>query len=189
MSTLSPYVNIQNFGKGAREGLTPTGTVLPFAGSASPDGYLMCDGSVLNREAYADLFAVISTAFNSGTEAANEFRLPDMRGRVVVGTGYDASAANNVSRTLGGKGGDTRMPQHNHSVSDPGHSHTTTVGYYLAGGSGGNNFRITDGSGSYVGPVAAGTDSKTTGISVGNQGSGVGDNMPPFAVLNYIIKY
>jgi hypothetical protein len=64
-----------------------------------------------------------------------------------------------------------------------------TVDYRLAGGTGGNAFFITDGSGSVVGPTAATTGSGTANITVANNsGGGSGGNMPPFVVLNHIIK-
>ena len=43
----------------------PTGTVSQFAGSLSPSGWLLCDGSAYSQTIYAALFAVIVT--NKGT--------------------------------------------------------------------------------------------------------------------------
>ena len=67
--------------------LIPTGTIFPFAGITPPPGYLFCDGSEKRRAKYPDLFSVIqfiygdpSTLIGFGT-----FRLPDFRGRFVLG--------------------------------------------------------------------------------------------------------
>lgn len=78
---------------------TPTGTIVPYAGSVAPDGWLMCDGSSVLQSDHAALFAVIGT--NYGPSDATHFSLPDMRGRTPLGVGartwalsFDASAVN-----------------------------------------------------------------------------------------------
>lgn len=53
----------------------PIGSVIAFAGSNAPVGYLMCDGSAVSREIYADLFAVIGTTYGSG-DGSTTFNLP-----------------------------------------------------------------------------------------------------------------
>jgi len=63
----------------------PAGAVIPFAGSAAPTGFLMCDGSSVLRSTYADLFTAIGTTF--GSVDGTHFTLPDMRGRVAAGVG------------------------------------------------------------------------------------------------------
>jgi len=45
----------------------PTGTVSAFAGSAAPTGYLLCDGSAVNRTAQAALAAVLEDPSLPGT--------------------------------------------------------------------------------------------------------------------------
>jgi hypothetical protein len=42
-------------------GAAPTGTVVPFAGSVAPAGYLLASGQAISRTNYAGLFAVINT--------------------------------------------------------------------------------------------------------------------------------
>jgi len=64
----------------------PTGTVSAFAGSAAPTGYLLCDGSPVNRTTYSALFAVIDETYGVG-DGSTTFNLPDLRGRVVAGLG------------------------------------------------------------------------------------------------------
>jgi len=70
----------------------PTGTVVPFAGPASqvPDGWLLCDGAELDRQTYADLFAVIGTAHGDG-DGATTFLLPDYRGMFLRGVDHGRS--------------------------------------------------------------------------------------------------
>ena len=52
------------------------------------DGFLLCDGSAVNRETYADLFAVIGTTFGEG-DGSTTFNLPDLRGRFIQGANGD----------------------------------------------------------------------------------------------------
>jgi microcystin-dependent protein len=65
----------------------PLGTILPFAGFNVPYGYLLCDGSEVERTKYSDLYDVISTTYNGTTAliGVSTFRLPDLRGRFALG--------------------------------------------------------------------------------------------------------
>ncbi len=76
---------------------TPAGVVLPFAGSAAPTGFLMCDGSSVLRASYPDLFTAIGTTF--GSVDGTHFTLPDMRGRSVLGVGASTKVATFASRS------------------------------------------------------------------------------------------
>jgi len=65
----------------------PIGAILPYAGGTTPDGYLLCDGSEIERSKYGDLFDIIGVTYNGATALAgvNTFRLPDLRGRFALG--------------------------------------------------------------------------------------------------------
>lgn len=63
----------------------PTGTILPFAGTVVPDGFLLCNGAAVSRTTYAKLFAAIGTKWGSG-DGSTTFNLPDSDGRVFQGT-------------------------------------------------------------------------------------------------------
>lgn len=79
-----------------------TGTVLPFAGSAAPDGWILCYGQAVSRTAYANLFAVIGTTFGTG-DGSTTFNLPDLRGRIAAGKdNMGGSAAGRLTVTLTG---------------------------------------------------------------------------------------
>ena len=71
--------------------LVPTGTVLAFAGSSAPSGFLLCDGRAVSRTTYTSLFSVIGTTYGSG-DGSTTFNLPDMRGRVAVGSDANLGA-------------------------------------------------------------------------------------------------
>lgn len=65
------------------------GEIIAYAGPTSPDArWLSCDGSSLLRVDYPDLFAVIGTLY--GAADSSHFNLPDLRGRVAVGSGSGA---------------------------------------------------------------------------------------------------
>jgi microcystin-dependent protein len=69
----------------AMVGGVPTGTVNPFAGGSVPNGWLLCAGQTVARASFPNLFGVISTTYNTGGEAGTDFRLPDLRGRLIAG--------------------------------------------------------------------------------------------------------
>jgi len=77
----------------------PAGVIMGYGGSSAPTGYLMCDGSLVSRTTYADLFAVIGTTFGAG-DGSTTFKLPDMQQRVPMG-----KAASGTGHTLGETGG------------------------------------------------------------------------------------
>lgn len=64
--------------------VTPTGVVLPFAGTTPPQGWLFCDGSEVLVSAYPELFDTIGYQFGdiSVLLGLGTFKLPDMRGRM-----------------------------------------------------------------------------------------------------------
>lgn len=68
----------------------PVGTVVPFSGTALPDGWLWCGGNAISRTTYSKLFAVIGTTYGDG-DGNSTFHLPDLRGRVVAMRGDSES--------------------------------------------------------------------------------------------------
>lgn len=108
----------------------PTGTITLFSGTSIPNDWLVCDGSQYNVSAYSDLYDQIGTKFG-GTSGEN-FRVPNFAGRSLVGQKVSASGSG-IDGTIGSWFGSTSVtlssaqsgtPSHNHSVTDPGHSHT-----------------------------------------------------------------
>ncbi len=69
----------------------PAGCMKLFAGNVLPEGYLWCDGgSYPTVGTYAKLFGAIGTTYNKPGAAAGTFNVPDLRGRVGVGKDEDA---------------------------------------------------------------------------------------------------
>lgn len=162
----------------------PTGAIQMYGGLTAPAGWLLCDGSAVDRTMYADLFAVIGTTFG-GT--GSTFNVPDLQGRVAVGRGTNASVS-----ALGLSDNQTtvanRRPHHRTSsslaLSDPGHAH---FGYTSS-----NQLAAGSASPAWATPGGNPTTSNTTGIgltgSIGTGNASDALDTPSFLVVNYIIK-
>lgn len=137
-------VNFETLSSGLTASV-PAGVVVPFAGSSVPSAdWFLCDGQAVDSIAnpqYAPLFAAIGTTY--GGTGANNFNVPDLRGRVAGGLdNMGGVAANRITNpsadSLGGAFGNeeitlslSQTPSHNHSVGVSGstgsgspHSHT-----------------------------------------------------------------
>jgi microcystin-dependent protein len=78
------------------EAFVPIGSIFPFAATAVPLGYLLCDGALVSRTEYPTLYQTIGTTYGSGA-GGTYFRLPDLRGRFPLGNaGMANSFANPV---------------------------------------------------------------------------------------------
>lgn len=97
------------------------GSIITFAGSTIPTGFLVCDGRAIDRSVYSQLFDVIGTTYGNG-DGVSTFNLPNFAGRTFVG----------VSQTLniGDNGGEeehslqsTEFAEHDHNI--PGHGHSS----------------------------------------------------------------
>ena len=67
------------------------GAVMAFAGSTSPAGWLLCDGSAVSRTDYADLYAVIGDTYGAG-DGSTTFNLPDLVDKFVEGSSTSGTA-------------------------------------------------------------------------------------------------
>ena len=90
----------------------PIGAILSFAGILNRDqiqaqGWLYCNGDSISRTQYADLFAVIGSAFSSG-DGVSTFNLPDCRGCFLRGADNGAKVDPDAgSRTASRPGSNT----------------------------------------------------------------------------------
>jgi hypothetical protein len=64
----------------------PTGAIMPYAGPSDnvPDGWLLCDGSLVDQGIFPDLYSIIKYTYGKGS-VISQFRLPDLRSRVLMG--------------------------------------------------------------------------------------------------------
>jgi len=102
------------------------GIVKMFAGATAPVGHVLCNGSVVSRTGiYSALFAIVGTTYNVGGETSTEFRLPNLKGKVVVGVDAGQAEFNNLGETGGEKThvlSEAEMPSHEHSGATGGRS-------------------------------------------------------------------
>lgn len=103
--------------------LPPVGTVMPYVGTTAPTGWLLCDGGQYSSTTYPKLSALCGTRFGSAT--TGNFRIPDLKGRVVAGV----DSSQTEFDTLGESGGAktvtlsvSNLPSHTHSVGAHSHS-------------------------------------------------------------------
>jgi microcystin-dependent protein len=187
-------------------GGNPIGSVIMFAGTTAPTGWLLCYGQAISRSTYSGLFAIIGTAYGVG-DGTTTFNLPDMRGRFPLGLdNMGGSAANRVTSavsgvsadTLGATGGDQNAQADTLTatsaavlgVTDNGHSHsisTNTIGNNVpsteitgvpgASSSGGNTNTAYTG----IAVSATVTTTVTSGLT------GASQNIPPCQTIEFII--
>jgi microcystin-dependent protein len=85
------------------------GQFLWCGGAPVAPGWLPCDGRVVSRTLYVDLFDAVGTTFGAG-DGSTTFNLPDFRGRSPLGPdNLGGTSANRVTNTgadgVGGAGG------------------------------------------------------------------------------------
>ncbi|MBD5343382.1 MAG: tail fiber protein [Bacteroides sp.] len=172
----------------------PLGVVQMWAGANVPDGYLLCNGQAYKQSDYPELFKALGTTFNNAVAADGKqyqtdpgfFRVPDLRGRFVVGL-HDSDG----DYTQRGSGGGTKsvallsehLPSHNHLFKD----------YYFAESQNkvkGNFDRIEINSGIGSGKVDYDNDYlQYYEHNTDSTGEGMAhENRPPYYVLAYIIR-
>lgn len=108
------------------QALNPTGSLIQFAGTTAPAGWLLADGTAVSRSTYATLFGVIGTAYGAG-DGVNTFNLPNMKGKVPVGRDASQGEFDALGETGGAKThtlSSSEMPSHQHNVSA--YAHTVT---------------------------------------------------------------
>lgn len=151
------------------------GEIKPFAGSTAPTGTLLCDGSAVSRTTYASLFTAIGTTYGVG-DGSTTFNIPNLKGRNLIGAGL---ATSGTTYTLGATGGAEthtltvdEMPSHNHI---PVTRYSATALGTESGITRSNGGTLEDKFGEYY--------TKNTGGGLAH------NNMPPYAVINYVIVY
>jgi Microcystin-dependent protein len=180
----------------------PTGSIFPYAGSAAPTDYLLCNGAAVSRSTYDKLFAVCGETYGPGN-GSTTFNLPNLQQRFPLG-----KAPSGVGATLGASGGAIDHthtgPSHQHTIQS--HTHTVAAHSHVVPRDGwpsvgqqnpGTVGRLYVSAGEY-GNLAAGdnttgtqpittTDAKSLTTDAGGTGpTGVAN--PPFLVVNFIIK-
>lgn len=146
--------------------LATTGAIVPYAGGILPSGWLVCDGSSLDRVTYANLFAAIGTVW--GAVDGAHFNIPDLRGRTLVGQGI---AGSGTTFGLGSYGGEE---QHQLTVAElASHQHST-----------GNSILTATATPPPLDVLGPNPFPAATGFTGGDVPH---NNLQPYAVVNYAI--
>jgi microcystin-dependent protein len=144
---------------------------------------MLCQGQILSVPQYTALFAVVGASY--GGNGTTTFALPDLRGRVPIGSGQGTGLS---SYKLGGAGGVetvtlsmSQMPAHNHSFnagSLPPSLVSTPIGNVM-GKSANQIYNNTT-------PVQA--DAQLSPLALPSMGGGLPhENRMPTVTLNWII--
>lgn len=107
------------------------GEIRLFAGTFAPINWHFCDGSLLNISQYQLLFALVG--FTWGGDGHSTFGIPDLRGRIPVGSGQGVGL---TLRTLAQTGGtssvqitESNLPAHTHTLyASNAQANSATVG-------------------------------------------------------------
>ena len=190
---------LQTNGSGALSFTTvqgvPSGSVFCMAVATVPSGYLECNGTAVSRTTYSVLFAVIGTAYGTGN-GSSTFNLPDLRGEFV--RGFDNGRGVDSGRSIASSQS-SQFGQHNHNVSasssssvtDPGHQHSMSVGFFNSVNSGGALSFKDAGTSNRINTNTTGISvSTSTSISQSNRGgtSNSSETRPRSIAMMYVIK-
>lgn len=84
-STAGLGLLVSRIGTANIEALTfPPGTVVEFAGTVVPNGWVLVSGQALSRSGEARAFDVVGTVFGPG-DGSSTWNTPDLRGRITAG--------------------------------------------------------------------------------------------------------
>ena len=154
----------------------PVGSLMPYAGTTPPDGWLICDGSEISRTTYARLFSVIGTTYGAG-DGNSSFNIPNftsaklLRGSSVAckGTGKSLGLTNG-SKNFGIHSGDAYYSS-GILFADTGwfDKNTTASGSAIATGNSGNTSIL--------------------GITTDKTKSGIITDISGLPTLNWAIKF
>lgn len=192
----------------------PVGSILPFAGTVAPTNFMFPTGQSLLRADFPVLFGVIGVGY--GAVDGLHFNLPNLVGRVVLGVSIGhalgtSGGEDSHALTIAELAAHSHI-QDSHAHTSPAHAHTSPAHAHVVNSFDGSSITVFDGSpgsgsfGAATGTRATETFTNTQNTTPGdvgglavavngqvaiNQNAGSGqahNNLPPFLVVNYIIK-
>lgn len=114
--------DVMGYFRSHQQAAVPPGTIVAYAGTTPPSGWLSCNGTSVNRSDYPELFAAIGAAY--GSSSAATFNVPDFRGRflrgVDQGAGRDPDSAARSAMNAGGNVGDNVGSVQDWATGNPG---------------------------------------------------------------------
>lgn len=176
--------------------LPPLGIPDIWAGIDIPSGYILCDGQQLKMTDYPELYAALGTQYNTALDyrgsayvtTAGYFRVPDLRGRFVVGANANdddykkyGNAAGEKTHVLTGD----ESPEHVHTFKD---YYYVEHADYAGLGIDGTDF----GGSNLLGGGKSDRDNSTLFYKIHDtEKAGKGqahENRPPYYTLAYIMR-
>ena len=156
------------------------GEIRIFGGTFAPMDWAFCDGTTLPIVGNETLFSLIGTIY--GGDGVNNFKLPDLRGRVPVHQGTLAG----VTYIIGQQGGQETVALLANQV--PAHTHKVRVkqGEGTASTPAGNVWATVPGSNRYSTNTPNLAMRSTTVGQAGGSGA-AHENVMPFQAVNFII--
>lgn len=170
--------------------IMPTGSVIDFAGTTAPGGWVLCHGQALNASAnpiYQALYDVIGNTY--GGSSHTDFVVPDLRGKTTAG-----KASSGTFNTLGASVGqenttlaNANLPQYTGNVAIHGGGAATVVaavtGSGLTPGIARGNYRSGGGN------TAGANSYDSFSLNIGQASPTPVTAIQPTVVLNKIMKY
>jgi microcystin-dependent protein len=158
------------------------GSIKMFAGSFAPNGWIFCHGQLLNIMEHQALYSLLGTTY--GGNGRTTFGVPDLRGRVPIGSGTGPGL---TPKNPGFHGGHERVAL---STSEmPNHSHTakcdTATGGRQLTNTPSNNLCATDAEGNSYG--ANPSDNMSADMIQPAGGNQAHENMQPWLCINFIL--
>lgn len=172
------YTALQNAGGGGGDTI---GDIKMTACATAPSGWMICDGSAISRETYADLFTAIGTSYGTGN-GSTTFNIPNFKGKAAFGL----NSSDTSFKTLGKSSGAKTVTLSTNNLPSHTHTYIPSVNYVTNGG----DYQAFAG---YPFSTEVTRNFKTGTLSGSQQttdatGSGTAvDKMPPYLVVNYII--
>ncbi len=144
------------------------GLIFPFAGAYAPVYTAQCWGQQIPSNQNQALYAILGNMY--GGTAPTNFNLPDLRGRVLVGSGA-SPYLNNATLNPGNFGGTasttislSNLPAHTHGASISGGGGSSTINATVS-------IPVSTGPGGQTAP-SAGNNNWLAGVNFNENGSG-----------------
>jgi microcystin-dependent protein len=167
---------------------SPPGTIVMYAGSNAPAGWLECNGGSVARASYPELFAAIGTTY--GTTGASFFSLPLMNDRFPIGKSASRPLANTGGAetvTIPGYEDHTHVTGRSTNASSddnflfifgtPASPDSSAIGRFISGDSNFSTAALSTVTGPYT-VTSKPVDLATDEVSI----------VPPYIALLFIIK-
>lgn len=162
------------------------GAIIKVGFNWAPQGWQLCDGSLLSIANNSALFSLLGTTY--GGDGVSTFAVPDLRSRIPIGQGQGPGLQN---YTMGQQVGvenvtltGAELPPHSHLANMPASASNASA---TAPGGNASYALAADPAREAVNMFGA-TDGSSMNVSVTGTGSSQPhDNIMPFGVVNYII--